>query len=67
MILVMFNNGRCGKVPPPILGRLIASGEVTHFWRTDGWVEVSRGPLRKTVRPLYSGREKRSDWRTNLD
>lgn len=67
MILVMFKNGRCGKVPPAILGRLLATGEVTHFRRSDGWVEAVRGPLRRAVRPLYPDREKRRDWRTHLD
>lgn len=67
MILVMFSNGRCGKVPPPLLGRLIASGEVTHFWRSDGWVDVKQGPLRKNVRTLHTGQEKRRDHRTHLD
>jgi hypothetical protein len=55
MILVMYKNGRCAKVPAPLLGRLIQQGEISHFRRDSGWVQVCLGP------------EKRGGWRTHLD
>jgi hypothetical protein len=36
MILVMYKNGRCAKVPAPLLGRLIQQGEISHFRRASG-------------------------------
>jgi hypothetical protein len=67
MILVMYKNGRCAKVPAPLLGRLIQQGEISHFRRASGWVQVGDGPVRRSSTPLYPGPEKRGDWRTHLD
>ncbi len=67
MILVMYKNGRCAKVPAPLLGRLLHQGEVSHFWRSSGWVHVDKGPIRGRSTPLYLGPEKRSAWRTHLE
>jgi len=67
MILVMYADGRCAKVPAPLLGRLIQRGEISHFRRSNGWVQVCKGPLRRNFTPLYLGPEKRSDWRTHLE
>jgi hypothetical protein len=67
MILVMYKNGRCAKVPAPLLGRLIQQGEISHFRRDSGWVQVCHGPVRRSSTPLYLGPEKRGGWRTHLD
>jgi hypothetical protein len=67
MILVMYKNGRCAKVPAPLLGRLIQQGEISHFRRASGWVQVGHGPVRTKSSPLYPGPEKRSEWRTHLE
>jgi len=67
MILVMYKNGRCARVPAALLGRLIRQEEISHFWRSSGWVQVCHGPIRKNTNPLYLGPEKRSDWRTHLE
>lgn len=67
MILVMYQDGRCARVPAPLLGRLIQQGEISHFRRASGWVEVCRDPVRRNFIPLYPGPEKRGDWRTHLD
>jgi hypothetical protein len=67
MILVMYKNGRNAKVPAPLLDKLIRQGEITHFRRSDGWVQVCQDPLRRNFSPLYRGPEKRSEWRTHLE
>lgn len=67
MILVMYKNGRCAKVPAPLLGRLIQQGEISHFQRASGWVQVGQGPVRTNSSPLYLGPEKRRGWRTHLE
>jgi len=67
MILVMYTNGRCAKVPARFLGKMIQQGEISHFRRASGWVQVSGGSIRKNIVPLYIGPEKRSEWRTHLE
>jgi hypothetical protein len=54
-------------VPAPLLGRLIQQGEITHFRRDSGWVQVCHGPVRTNSTPLYLGPEKRRGWRTHLE
>lgn len=67
MILVMYKDGRNARVSASLLGQLIQKGEISHFRRASGWVEVSRDPVRKHFTPLFSGQEKRGNWRTHLD
>lgn len=67
MILVMYKDGRSAKVPAVLLGQLIQKGEISHFRRASGWVEVCRDPLREKSSPLYCGQEKRCSWRTHLE
>lgn len=67
MILVMYKDGRSAKVPAALLGQLIQKGEISHFRRASGWVEVCRDPVRKNFTPLYFGQEKRCNWRTHLE
>jgi hypothetical protein len=46
---------------------LIQQGEISHFRRDSGWVQVCHGPVRRSSTPLYLGPEKRGGWRTHLD
>jgi hypothetical protein len=46
---------------------LIQQGEISHFRRASGWVQVGDGPVRRSSTTLYPGPEKRGDWRTHLE
>jgi hypothetical protein len=59
MILVRYEDGRFRKVPAALLGKLITSGEVTHFRRSSGWVEATSDAVRTHFSPRYQGPEKR--------
>jgi hypothetical protein len=59
MILVRYEDGNVRKVPAPLLGKLIKSGEVTHFRRASGWIEATSDAVRTHVSPRYQGAEKR--------
>ncbi len=60
MILVRYEDGSFRKVPASLLGKLIKSGEVTHFRRASGWIEATSDAVRTHFSPLYGGSEKRS-------
>ena len=59
MILVRFEDGSFRKVPVELLGRLISSGEITHFRRSSGWVEAAGDQVRAHFSPCYQGPERR--------
>lgn len=46
------------SVPPHVLDRMLASGEVYAFERSSGWAFVGSDPIRTTRRP-YNGPERR--------
>ncbi|MFA7405095.1 MAG: hypothetical protein WC007_13950 [Pelobacteraceae bacterium] len=46
------------SVPPYVLDRMLACGEVYAFERSSGWVVVGRDPIRATKSP-YHGLERR--------
>ena len=46
-IKVMYANGKTGIVESFQLDDLIASGKITKFRRSDGWVVVGKDPIRK--------------------
>lgn len=46
------------SVPPYVLDRMLACGEVHAFERSSGWAIVGRDPIRATRRP-FSGQERR--------
>jgi len=59
-IKVIYNDGSVGAVPATSLEYRIAKKEIHAFQRSDGWVLIESGPLRKDYqsRP-YSGSKKR--------
>jgi hypothetical protein len=46
------------SVPPYVLDRMLACGEVHAFERSSGWVVVGRDPIR-AVRSSYNGLDRR--------
>ncbi len=59
-ILVRYKNNTFGAVSQDRLDMLIASREIIYFKRSDGWVNVSEGPLRGQGSPQqYRGPERR--------
>lgn len=46
------------SVPPYVLDRMLACGEVHAFERSSGWVVVGRDPIR-AARTSYNGDERR--------
>ena len=46
------------SVPPHVLNRMLACGEIHAFERSTGWVSVGRDPIRK-AREAYHGYERR--------
>lgn len=59
MILVRFEDGTFRKVPVDLLGRMISSGEITHFRRSSGWVDAAGDQVRSHFSPSYQGPERR--------
>ncbi len=60
MILVRFRDGSFGKIPAPLLGRLLSSREVTHFRRSEGWVRADSPYLRTRSGPPGRANDRRS-------
>lgn len=48
------------SVPPYVLDRMLACGEVFAFERSSGWAIVGRDPIRTTRRPYYGQERRRS-------
>lgn len=48
------------SVPPHILDRMLESGEIHAFERSNGWVFVGRDPIRSASRPYYGAERRRS-------
>jgi len=61
IIRVIYRNGQAGTVLPDDLDRLIAKGEIHSFKRSNGWVEVSKGPLRNNPARRIARSERRAD------
>ena len=59
-IMVMYDDKSTNFVRNKALEKLIKSGSIFAFKRSDGWVEVSKGPLRGQGPPVdYRGPERR--------
>ena len=58
MIRVIFTDKSSGTVEHYRLDDLIAKGELAAFCRSNGWVDVKSGQLRK-VRGTHNGPERR--------
>ena len=60
-IEVRYKNGVQGLVASPKLEKLIESGEISHFRRSNGWVSVANAETRGISERVYSGHERRRD------
>lgn len=59
-IKVIYNDGSVGTVPAGSLEYRIARKEIHAFQRSDGWVLIEQGPLRKDYQSsTYGGSKKR--------
>lgn len=58
LIPIITTNNEPDSVPPYVLNRMLACGEVHAFERSSGWVFVGRDPIRSTVRP-FNGSDRR--------
>jgi hypothetical protein len=59
---VIFANGEEKIVPAYMLDYLIRENKIVAFFRSDGWVQVGRDPIRKSQLPLISTGERWSDF-----
>jgi hypothetical protein len=57
-IRVIYNDGRHGTVKPFHLDKLISTGKIIKFLRSNGWVTIGVDPIRGN-RGTYSGPERR--------
>jgi hypothetical protein len=58
LIRVMYDNKKYDWVKPFCLDRLIKSGRIKMFLRSEGWVVIGREPVRKR-NESYPGSDKR--------
>lgn len=48
------------SVPPHVLDRMLASGDIHAFERSSGWAMVGRDPIRSANRPFRGVERRRS-------
>jgi len=53
MVHVVYSSGMHDMVKTEVLNRLLASGEVLQFKRTNGWVNVGLDPIRQIRQENY--------------
>ena len=58
LLKVMYQNGKYDMVRPSLLNELIASKKIKKFYRSGGWADIERDPIRKAV-GSYVGLERR--------
>ncbi|AJE04638.1 GSU3473 family protein [Geobacter pickeringii] len=59
LIRVRYTDDSYDMIKPWRLQEFISSGRIAAFLRSDGWVAVSRDPLRRGNDRRYSGPERR--------
>lgn len=60
MLIPIINSSKePDSVPPYVLDRMLACGEVHAFERSSGWAVVGRDPIRAARRGAYQGPERR--------
>ena len=65
LIRVVYQNNKHDLVKPFLLGKLIASGQVKKFLRSDGWAIIGVSPLRGNNDGRYGGIERRNNSKNN--
>ncbi|WP_298271142.1 GSU3473 family protein [Geobacter sp.] len=59
LIRIRYSDGSYDMIKPWRLSELISAGRVGAFLRSDGWVAVARGPMRRGGDRSYAGPERR--------
>jgi hypothetical protein len=60
LIPVIYRDNEMDLIDASHLNELIASNKIKKFLRSEGWVTISRGHIRRS-RPNYLGRERRQE------
>jgi hypothetical protein len=60
LIKVMYQNNECGMVKPFLLDKMITSGRIKKFFRSEGWVTIGIDRIRVGDYP-YRGMERRTN------
>ncbi len=63
---VIFTNGEEKNVPPYMLDYLIREEKIVAFFRSEGWVQLDRDPIRKVQQPLSKDGSRWSDFMFKL-
>lgn len=58
LLKVMYQNDRFDMVRPSLLNELIVSKKIKKFYRSGGWADIERDPIRRAV-GSYEGLERR--------
>ena len=58
LLKVMYQNGKYDMVRPSLLNELIAAKKIKKFYRSGGWADIERDPIRR-ARGSYVGLERR--------
>jgi len=58
LLKVMYQNDKYDMVRPSLLNELILSKKIKKFYRSGGWADIERDPIRGSVSP-YVGLERR--------
>ena len=59
IIRVLYQDDKYDYVPAFRLDELLSEGKIKKFFRSDGWVEVGKDPIRSVSSSRYSGPERR--------
>ncbi|MEW6109157.1 MAG: GSU3473 family protein [Nitrospirota bacterium] len=65
MLRVIYKNGKHDMINPSFLDKLIISGQLRSFLRSEGWVAVGIGRLRGSGGD-YSGPERRKSFKYSI-
>lgn len=60
LIPIVYQDGRYDLVKPNLLDQMLENSAISRFRRSDGWVDVATGPLRRGRR-MYCLPERRSE------
>jgi hypothetical protein len=61
-INVIYSNGNTGFAFSSNLDHLIKMNEIVAFCRSDGWVRIDRGPIRKSSQPFEGPGKRYNDF-----
>ncbi len=59
LLKVIYQNDKYDMVRPSLLNELIASKKIKKFYRSGGWADIERDPIRRRAGGSYVGLERR--------